>query len=77
MGEHSFIYLEWAILGSNQGPLTYQVSALTTELIAQISPTLKVPLSGKHSASELRAQTLNNLPQISLENNLQELTTND
>lgn len=24
----------WATLGSNQGPLTYQVSALTTELVA-------------------------------------------
>lgn len=26
----------WATVGSNHGPLTYQISALTTELVAQI-----------------------------------------
>ena len=41
---------------SNYRPLTYQVSALTTELHAPKMPTLKLALSGKRSTSELPAQ---------------------
>ena len=48
----------WAILGLNQGPLTYQISALATELIAHnnvVDPSGIEPLTSympcKRSAS--------------------------